>query len=283
MKRRSLRALSKLGFHELSYLEWNADAGGVPVVCVHGLTRNALDFEALGEALAAAGRWVVSLDVVGRGQSGRLADPALYGYPQYLTDSAALLARLGAPEADWVGTSMGGLIGMMLAAQPGSPLRRIVINDVGPFVPKAALERIAEYLALERRFENKEHAEAHLKKVYAPFGIEKQEQWRRFTEISVEPDPEGGGLVPTYDQEIAAPFREAHLEDVDLWPVWDAMVGSVLVLRGRESDLLLRETAEEMVDRGPGCRLIEFAGCGHAPPLLEPAQIEPVVDFLKVS
>ena len=283
MQRRSLRSLSRLGFHELSYLEWNAAAGGVPVVCLHGLTRNALDFEALGEALASAGRWVVALDVVGRGQSGRLADPDLYGYPQYLCDAAALIARLDAGEVDWVGTSMGGLIGMMLAAQPGNPLRRVVINDVGPFVPKAALERISEYLSTERRFENLEHAEAHLRKVYEPFGIESPDHWRRFTEISVETDPDGGGLVPAYDQEIAAPFRDAHLEDVDLWPVWDAMACSVLLLRGRDSDLLLRETAEEMLERGPGCRLVEFPGCGHAPPLLEPAQLDPVVAFLTAA
>lgn len=280
MRRASHRALSQEGFHEVSYLEWNREAGGVPVICLHGLTRNALDFEVLGEALAQSGRWVVAPDVVGRGQSGRLSDPALYGYPQYLSDAACLIAHLRAEQVDWVGTSMGGIIGMMLAAQKMHPIRRMVINDVGPLIPKAALERIGDYLVQERRFENAAHAEAHLRKVYAPFGIADDSQWRRFTEISVERAPGGEGLVPAYDPEIAAPFRDAHPDDVDLWYFWDRLDLPVLLLRGEESDLLLPRTAAEMKLRGPGCQLVEFAGCGHAPPLLVSEQTAPVIGFL---
>lgn len=266
----------------LSYLEWNREGAGPPIVCVHGLTRNALDFERLGGALAEDGRHVVSLDVVGRGESGRLEDPSAYGYPQYLADSLALARHLDAGQVDWVGTSMGGLIGMMLAAQQPKLIRRMVVNDVGPFIPKAALERIAQYLSYDWRFESLVHADSHLQKVYLPFGITDADHWRRFLEISVVPDGEGGYL-PNYDPAIAAPFKDAHLEDVSLWDVWDAVSAEVLLLRGAQSDLLLSETAEEMTKRGPGCGLQEFQGCGHAPPLMEASQIAPVVRFLNAA
>jgi pimeloyl-ACP methyl ester carboxylesterase len=134
------------GFHRLAYVAWGEGRTQPPVLCVHGLTRNGRDFDGLAADLASSGRTVVCPDVVGRGRSGWLANPALYGYPQYLGDAAALIARLDAAEVDWVGTSMGGLIGMMLAAQPNNPIRRLVLNDVGPFIPQAALLRIGSYV-----------------------------------------------------------------------------------------------------------------------------------------
>ncbi len=273
----SLRCLSKSGFHELAYRESGPDHP-VPVLCLHGLARNARDFDALAADLAAAGRRVVCADVVGRGDSGWLRDPLDYGYPQYLADTAALIARLGSRQVDIVGTSMGGLIGMMLAAQPDTPIRHLVINDVGPFIPKAALARILDYFGKDPRFADLAEAEAYHRRVYRSFGDLSDAQWRHLTETSLRRDGEGWRLH--YDPRIAEPMRAVEIADVDLWPLWDAVSCPTLVLRGAESDLLLAETAAEMKQRGPRAELIEFPGCGHAPALLDPAQITPLRDWL---
>jgi pimeloyl-ACP methyl ester carboxylesterase len=273
----SLLCLSKSGFHELAYRESGPDHP-VPVLCLHGLARNARDFDALAADLAAAGRRVVCADVVGRGESGWLRDPLDYGYPQYLADTAALIARLGSRQVDIVGTSMGGLIGMMLAAQPDNPIRRLVINDVGPFIPKAALARILDYFGKDPRFADLAEAEAYHRRVYRSFGDLSDAQWRHLTETSLRRDGEGWRLH--YDPRIAEPMRAVEIADVDLWPLWDAVSCPTLVLRGAESDLLLSETAAEMKQRGPRAELIEFPGCGHAPALLDPAQIAPLRDWL---
>jgi pimeloyl-ACP methyl ester carboxylesterase len=273
----SLRCLSKSGFHLLAYRESGPDHP-VPVLCLHGLARNARDFDALAADLAGAGRRVVCADVVGRGDSGWLRDPLDYGYPQYLADTAALIARLGSRQVDIVGTSMGGLIGMMLAAQPDTPIRRLVINDVGPFIPKAALARILDYFGKDPRFADLAEAEAYHRRVYRSFGDLNDAQWRHLTETSLRRDGEGWRL--RYDPRIAEPMRAVEIADVDLWPLWDAVSCPTLVLRGAESDLLLAETAAEMKQRGPRAELIEFPGCGHAPALLDPAQIAPLRDWL---
>lgn len=276
----SLRGLSKTGFHRLAYRE-SGPEDPVPVVCLHGLGRNARDFDALAEDLAAAGRRVACLDVVGRGDSAWLGDPMDYGYPQYLADTAALIARLGCDQVDMVGTSMGGLIGMMLAAQPDNPIRRLVVNDVGPFIPKAALERILDYFGKDPRFPDLAAAEAYHRRIYSGFGALSDAQWRHLTETSLRRDGEGWRLH--YDPRIAAPMRETEIVDVDLWPLWDAIACPVLVLRGAESDLLLADTAAQMEQRGPRARVVEIAGCGHAPALLDPAQIDVVRAWLNAE
>lgn len=273
----SLSCLSKSGFHTLAYRECGPDHP-VPVVCLHGLARNARDFDELAAVLTAAGRRVVCADVVGRGESGWLRDPMDYGYPQYLADVAALIARLGSRQVDIVGTSMGGLIGMMLAAQPGTPIRRLVINDVGPFIPKAALERILDYVGKDPHFADLAEAEAYLRRIYRSFGELTDAQWRHLTETSLRRDGDGWRLH--YDPRIVLPLREAEIADIDLWALWDVIACPTLVLRGAESDLLLATTAQEMGQRGPRAEVIEFPGCGHAPALLDPAQTLPVRDWL---
>lgn len=278
-RQRSLRGLSTRGFHELVYYEWGPAKAERCVVCVHGLTRNGRDFDRLAAALAEAGCRVVCPDVVGRGHSDWLADPAGYAYPQYLADANALIARLDVEAVDWVGTSMGGLIGMFFAAQPKSPLRRLVINDVGPFIPKAALARIGTYLGQNNRFANLAEADTHFRSVHAPFGPLSDADWALITEHSVQADGEGGYRL-RHDPAIATAFQKGPLEDVNLWPVWDAIAASPLVLRGAESDLLLAETAAEMTRRGAGAQVVEIQGCGHAPALMDPAQIAIVRDFL---
>jgi len=279
MRRGTLLSLSPRGFHRLAYWDWGRANDAPAVVCVHGLTRNGRDFDALAAALVDAGRRGACPDVVGRGESAWLADPDGYGYPQYMGDAVALLAALGGEAVDWVGTSMGGLLGMMLAAQPGSPIRKLVINDVGPFIPVAALRRIGAYMAVRQHWPDLAAAERDLRVSYASFGDLSDAQWRRFTEDSVRPAADGG-FERNFDPAIAKPFEGAELADVNLWPLWDAISCPVLVLRGAQSDLLLPETAAEMAARGPRAEVVEVPDCGHAPALLDPWQIALVRDWL---
>lgn len=295
MERHRLLGLSPAGFHHLSYVVWRpthggeagpasgssgaGGAGGRVVICVHGLTRNARDFDFLARALSEAGFLVVSADMAGRGQSDWLAAPEGYALPQYCADAAALIARLDVERVDWVGTSMGGLIGMSLAAQPKSPIGRLVINDIGPFVPKAALARIADYAGADPGFADLAEAEAYLREVHAPFDLS-DAQWRHLAEHSVRPAGAAGGLRLHYDPAVIQTFGAAPFEDVDLWALWDRITQDVLVLRGADSDVLLAETAAEMAVRGPRAEVVEIAGCGHAPGLMAPRQTALVRDWL---
>jgi len=278
----SVRCLSDAGFHRLSYTEWGPPDAARTVVCVHGLTRRGGDFEVLAAALAADGWRVVCPDMAGRGGSDRLADPAAYSYAQYLADTAVLLARLAVERIAWIGTSMGGLIGMMLAARPGSPIGRLLLNDIGPFIPKAALARLAVYVGADPRFSDMAAAERYVRKVHAPFGDLGEAGWRRLTEISVVPAADGG-LRLHYDPRIGDAFRNTPLEDVDLWAVWDRIAVPTLVLRGADSDLLLPETAAEMGRRGPRAQIAEIAGCGHAPALRAADQIALIREWLRAN
>ncbi|SMF44034.1 Pimeloyl-ACP methyl ester carboxylesterase [Tistlia consotensis] len=277
---RRLSCLAKDGFHDMAYWEWGAPDAPRTALCVHGLSRNGRDFDDLAAALVEAGWRVVCPDVVGRGESGRLRDPLDYNPLQYRSDLVALVARLGVEQLDWIGTSMGGLIAMVTACLPGHPIRRLVLNDIGPFVPKAALERIAASVGQDPTWPDLEAAETFLRQAYAPFGIRGDAQWRHFTEISVRARPEGG-WGRNYDPRIAAAFEAGALKDIDLWAQWDLLDLPVLVLRGAESDVLLPETAAEMARRGPRAEVLELPGCGHAPPLLEPSQTAPVVEWLR--
>jgi len=275
---RHLSCLGPHGFHRVAYAEWAGPAGAPTVICVHGLTRNGRDFDALAAALSRRFR-VVCPDVAGRGQSEWLSHPGDYAYPLYLADMAALIARLDVPEVLWVGTSMGGLIGMLLAAQPGSPIRRLVLNDVGPLVPKAALERLASYVGLDPSFPDLAALEADLRRIAAPFGRLSDAEWRHLAEHSARRKPDGT-LGYAYDPRIGDPLRAPDLKDVGLWPVWDSLRVPTLVIRGAQSDLLRADDAASMAERGPRARLYEVADAGHAPALMEAAQIEAVTSFL---
>jgi pimeloyl-ACP methyl ester carboxylesterase len=275
---RDLPFLAPTGFVRLAWAEWGPERGRT-VVCAHGLTRNARDFDPLARELARRGWRVAAVDFPGRGRSGRLARAEDYGYPVYLAALAALVARLDAEPVAWVGTSMGGLAGMMLAAQPGTPVARLVVNDIGPFIPRASLERIAGYVGDLPRFADLAAAEAWQRRVAAPFGRLDDATWRAWAETMTVPDG-AGGRVAHYDPAIALAFTGKPPEDVDVWPVWERVACPTLVLRGAESDLLLAGTAAEMTRRGPRARLAEIAGCGHAPALVDPAQLALVADFL---
>ncbi len=276
--------LGSKGFHRVHYTDWGDPGAERIVVCVHGLTRNGRDFDDLARALAPDFR-VVCPDIAGRGQSDWLYAKEDYGYPQYCADMAALIARVtagGARKIDWVGTSMGGIIGILLASRPNAPIGRLVLNDVGTIVPKAALERIGAYVGKDPRFNTIEELEAMTRIVCAPFGPLTDAQWRHLTETGAKQHEDGSwGL--RYDPGIAIPFRKGPFADVDLWSFWDTIACPVLLLRGAQSDLLLQDNAVAMTQRGPRPRLVEFDGIGHAPMLMAGDQIEAVRDFLLAS
>ncbi|HYC25795.1 MAG TPA: alpha/beta hydrolase [Roseiarcus sp.] len=274
----NLKCLGPSGFHRVTYVDWSPGSDAPTLLCVHGLTRNAKDFDVFAEALSDRHR-VVCPDMPGRGRSDYLKSSAEYGMPVYLADMAALIARLNVESVDWLGTSMGGFIGMMMAAQPGNPVRRLVLNDVGPFMPKAAVERISSYIGLDPVFPSLEAMEQALRVVYATLGPMSDAQMRRMTENSARRQPDGSyGFA--YDPRIAEPIKTVAPADVDLWRMWDAIKCPVLLLRGARSDVVTRETAVEMTKRGPKAQLVEFEGIGHAPALLSADQIGAVRAFL---
>jgi len=275
---RRLRSLSPHGFHRVVWYEWGAADAANVVVCVHGVSRNGRDFDVLGHALSPTHR-VLAVDMPGRGRSDWLADPADYAFPTYLTTLTALIAASGADSVSFVGTSMGGLLGMVLAAQPGTPVARLVVNDIGPVVEPVALGRIGTYLGTDPSFDTYAEIDAHVRAISAPFGPLTDAQWAHLVGTSVHCDAEGRWRF-AYDPGIAVPFRTAAAP-ADLWPLWDAIRCPALVLRGQQSDLLSAATAAGMAARGPRAQVLEIAGVGHAPALLDAAQVHAVTEFLR--
>ncbi len=278
MRRGTVLGLSPAGFHRMAYVAWGRRSALPPVICVHGLTRNGRDFDRLAQALSAQ-RLVVCPDVVGRGRSDWLANPAGYAYAQYCADMNALIAHLGAEEVDWIGTSMGGLIGMTLAAQPRSPIRRLVLNDIGPVIPRQALERLAGYVGKDPVFDDLAGVETYLRQVHAPFGTLDDAAWSQMARHGHRRLPDGRWALG-YDPTIARGLEASLTKDVDLTGVWNSVRCPTLVLRGRQSDLLLPETARTM---GTKADVVEIPGTGHAPSLMVPAQIEIVHGWLARS
>lgn len=279
------------GGHRMAYWQWGRPDASHVVLCVHGLSRQGRDFDTLAQALLARGGdslRVVCPDVVGRGQSDWLKDPRGYQVPAYAADMGVLLQTLQPATLDWVGTSMGGLIGMALAGQPQLPfpIRKLVLNDVGPTISWQAIERIGTYLGDPLRFASVEEAAEALRRISIGFGPHTQAQWLALTRPMLKPAPEGDGrLMLHYDPAIAIPFRALTPEssaqsEVVLWQLYDAIRAQTLLLRGTESDLFARETAQAMTQRGPRAGLVEFAGVGHAPTLVAEDQVRAVCDFL---
>lgn len=310
----SFLSLSAGGFHRLAYLDWGNPAANQVVVCVHGLSRNSRDFDYLARDLARDCR-VICPDVVGRGDSDWLADKSDYSFSTYLTDAAALIARITAPAApiglgtlrgpfragrepaanagqiDWVGTSMGGLIGMLLAAKSGSPIRRLVLNDVGPFISWGSLYRLKGYVAGGGSFASVAEVEAYLREACAAFGPLADEHWRHLAETSAAASKENGRFHLRYDPAIGGrmrvgspdpefPIGPNFLAGIDLWTTWAEIRCPTLVLRGAESDVLSRETMLQMQGLRPGVEVLELPGIGHAPALMSDNQIAAVREFL---
>ncbi|HEX6103727.1 MAG TPA: alpha/beta hydrolase [Alphaproteobacteria bacterium] len=263
---------------ELGYADWGAPAASRVAVCVHGLTRNARDFDPLAEALVGRGFRVIAVDVVGRGRSSWLPDPKGYVVPHYVGHLSRFLALMGLRGVDWIGTSMGGIIGMGLAAADETPIGRLVLNDIGPFVPREALVNIQTYLGLDLGFSSLEEVEQHLRMVHSGFGRLEDHQWRHLAEHGSRRDERGWRLH--YDPAIRIPYADLTDGDIDLWPIWDRIACPTLVLRGAESTLLTEATAQEMQHRGPKATLVTIPEAGHAPALMAAEQIETILSWL---
>jgi pimeloyl-ACP methyl ester carboxylesterase len=275
-RQRHVQCISPSGLHRMAYTEWGDPANPRVLLCVHGLTRSGRDFDAVAKAFSREYR-VVCPDVVGRGLSDWLVAPGHYGVPQYVSDMVALIARLNVETVDWFGTSMGGLIGLGLAGMPNSPIRKMLLNDVGPHIEPVALERIGRYLGKDETFATLEDAVDNAAQLAASFGPLTTDEWRAInTPLLQERDGRWGYR---YDPKIAVPFaaadsNAASLGEAILWHSLAATQHPVLVVRGEYSDLLSRETVEKMVATGHAVTSAEVAGVGHAPAFLAPDQIE---------
>ena len=270
------------GLHRMAYWEWGEADNPDVVVCAHGLTRQGRDFDRLAGALQHRFR-VVCPDVAGRGRSDWLDPPSLYTFPQYIADMVTLLAQLQARRLGWVGTSMGGLIGIGLAGLQGSPLTALVINDIGPLVAPSGLHRILSFVGQRASFATIEDAAAYLASVSTGFGRHTKEEWLELTRPMLTQGSTGWCLH--YDPHIIAPMVQATPEAAQAgeqawWALYDKIQASTLVLRGAESDILDLGTAQAMTQRGPKAELIEFPNVGHAPTMMRSDQIQPVTSFL---
>ena len=277
----SVRSISRDQFHEIAYTRWGEAGTLGTVVCVHGLTRQGRDFDFIAARLAADGYAVICPDVVGRGLSGRLSDPADYDLPQYELDMAFLIASLQLPQVDWIGSSLGGQIGILLAGRANPPIRRLVVNDIGPDLPLNAVLRIGTYVEnAPASFASREAAEMYFRGILAPFGKLTQAQWRHLSDHSIKP-LDGGGFTLRYDRNLPRGFTAPVTHRHRMWKAWERIECPILILRGTESDLLLPKTAEEMVRRNPRATVVEVPDCGHAPPLLADSQIRIVEGWLQ--
>ena len=277
----------------MAYWQWGDPACGHVVLCVHGLTRQGRDFDTLARALCASSRGaicVVCPDVAGRGRSDWLKNPQAYQIPVYAADMLVLLTRLQPRTLDWLGTSMGGLIGMALAGQPDLPafarIRRLVLNDVGPTIEWQALQRIGQYLGEIPVFDTEQQAADALWAVASSFGPHTPEQWLALSRPCLKPLDDGSGRVTLrYDPGLALLFNAITPESAAqgealLWQAYDQITAQTLLVRGVDSDLLSPATAQAMTQRGPKAQLVEFAGVGHAPTFVAPDQIQVVESFL---
>lgn len=273
---KTVQCLSPAGLHRMAYKEWGDPANPQVLVCVHGVTRVSDDFDALAAAMADRYR-VICPDVVGRGRSSWLKDPKFYVVPQYVSDMVTLIARLDVPQVDWFGTSMGALIGMGLAALPDSPVRRMVMNDVGPTLNFEALSRIGDYIGQDLRFDSFAQGCEYIRAISAPFGPHTDEEWDKLAR-DVLRQGEDGRWRRHYDPALALPFKALTVDNAKqgeaaMWAAYDAIRCPVLLVRGSGSDLLTRETAREMTERGPRATLVELEGIGHAPTFMHDDQI----------
>lgn len=279
---KTVQCLSPAGLHNMAYKEWGDPKNPAVLLCVHGVTRVSDDFDSLAAVMSDRYR-VICPDVVGRGRSSWLANPLGYQLPQYVSDMVTLIARLDVAQVDWFGTSMGGLIGMGVAALKENPIRKMLLNDIGPTINYAALMRIAEYMGKEVLFPTFEAGVDYIRTIAAPFGPHSDEQWHKLAG-DVLREQKDGQWIRHYDPALALAFssftqESAAQSETALWAIYDAIQCPVLLVRGSESDLLSRETANLMTQRGPRAALTELAGIGHAPTFMQPEQIGLARDF----
>lgn len=277
-KHRFLKALSPTGFTQVHYTEWGLTSSQPPVICVHGMTRNCRDFDYLAQDLSNS-RHIICPDMPGRGQSEWFPDPSDYTYDNYYPIFLSLLARLDVNQVDWIGTSMGGLLGMNLAARDQSPIRRLVINDVGARLPHQTLQKLRSYAGMSPTFSDFSKAERYIRQILAPFGQLSDDQWQHLTEHSIR--DRGDKFVLSYDPKIVQQAtRTTPDKDVNLFDQWDKIQCPILLIWGAQSNLLTQEIVLEMQARKPDLQLLKVQDAGHAPALMDATQIMTIKNFL---
>ncbi|MGN6669960.1 MAG: alpha/beta fold hydrolase [Candidatus Nucleicultricaceae bacterium] len=286
MAKDSFLGVTPAGFHRVVYETFGTPNPLKTIICVHGLTRNRGDFLYLAEALS-KDAFVVTVDLVGRGESDRLKDPSYYHYPQYVYDLIALLARLNVQQVDWIGTSMGGLIGMLLASLEKSPIRRLVMNDVGPMIPKAAIERLKTYASVKLTFKTREEAEDVLRKIFTPFGFLPEDRWQNLFHNTLTTEADGSiGL--NYDHHAMQEKKSEAFAKQDpegnliFWEYWERITSPIYLIQGEQSDILSSQLVDDMKRRKTGTPLesVMIKDTGHAPSLMLPDQITLIKDWL---
>jgi len=271
MKTQYVTSCSTGGLHQLAYTDWGNKENPDILICSHGLTRNKHDFDALARKLSSKRR-VICFDLPGRGESDWLNNKLAYDYNQYTVDALMVIARTGAKKVDWLGTSMGGLLGMALASLENSPIKTLILNDVGPFIPKTALMRIADYVGKLPRFDTANELESYMRTIYAGFGKLTNEQWKHLLRYG-QRRLDNGQVTLNYDPDISLAFSNKPLEDIDLWPVWNSIQQRTLIIRGENSDLLEQSTAEKMIASHANSELLEILNTAHSPALMNDTDI----------
>lgn len=274
----SVLSICAHGFHRVAYRDWGNPKSKNVTFCLHGLTRNSHDFDYFAPQLAKKHR-VICPDTAGRGQSDWLFKQEDYQLSQYNVDFANLASHIGAEQYNIVGTSLGGLMGMILASMPNTPVQKLVVNDIAPEVPYSALQRLSQYLGKNPLFKNEAEAEAYFRKTFAPYGSMDDDKWAYMTKTSIyEVD---GGYRLAYDPMIAKNYKRYWLlAYFNLWSYWKRIQCPILILRGKESDFLTDNLLERMLKRQPEAELIEFEEVGHTPTLNVKNQIDPVLKWL---
>lgn len=272
------------GTNKLAVYEWGNNSNTkATVFCVHGLTRNGRDFDVLASSLS-KNYHVLSIDVAGRGKSQWYSDPVFYNYGNYVADIGYLVAKLELTNIHWIGTSMGGIIGMMVANSFPKLLRTLTLNDIGYLIPAAGLNRIAKYVSALTNFESRALAEGELRVRCAPYGINSEENWQNLFSHSIQ-ETEDRKFRLTYDPAIAknlAVAPDTPIQDINLWPLWEAIkIIPTMLIRGAQSDLLTHETAIQMEESHPDFCLLEIDNVGHAPALMDEVQINAIAKWLK--
>lgn len=276
---KSFQATHPGGTHKIIYSEFPGNPERT-IICMHGLSRNGQDFDWLAQSLALDGYRVICPDMAGRHRSERFHDSVHYNYPQYISDIQQLLAEIGATSVDWIGTSMGGLLGMMMAGLPFTPIKRMVINDVGPFIPAEALIRIKDYVGMNPYYRDWDSFAASFRKRFQSFGLKNDAEWDFMMRISSERDEQGRYRM-NYDPNIVAGLQESGMiGDLDWWPLWHMIGQPLLLLRGGASDVLSQDTLDRMMI-GKRASSVVFANVGHAPALLSADQISVIRTWLR--
>lgn len=273
--------LSTAGFHRIAYTDWGPIKEDAPILCFHGLTRQGRDFDYLAAALAKHGRRVICPDLPGRGRSDRLPSAFHYVFPQHCADAATMIAATTSAQVDWVGTSIGGLIGIVLAGVPESPIRRLVINDIGPSVPASAAIRVGQKLAhMPQQFKDFESALSYFRAEFKSYGDLEAHHWNQIVQHSIEWVEERSVYRVLLDRNVSISFNLFHFYSMSLWQYWKNIKIPILLLAGEHSDFLPLALAREMQSQNPNARLMPVAGTGHMPMLMQSDQINPVAEFL---